>query len=181
MKNTRDLNEIVEILREDIVNLKSQYNKSDMFAQYYAKALADLAQLEKNALSITNFYKNFRKYLQVAIDSEVAQEDPENYSVEAGLESALDLLDWYYLKCQNADMPIKNTDKLYKTTKDLQSVLNNFVETATERELTDGVKARCEIVIKVLDTLLDSTLNPDNECSEADQEQQTDKDAETNE
>lgn len=139
--------------------MHEQMNKTDMYSLYYQKTLEDLAKFEKSANSIDAFYQNFKKYLIKAIESEISIGDPD-YSVEAGLESALDLLEWYYLKCQNSDVPFEYNSKIYRNTVQLKTLLDNFVETCTESEISVGVKARMEIVIKILDGLITELINP---------------------
>lgn len=159
MKNTKTLSEIVELLKEDLNNLNSQYNKKDMYALYFAKTLEDLARFEENTLSVDSFYKNFRKYLQKAVQDEINKDEPD-YSVEAGLESALDLLEWYYLKCQSSkEIPECNT--LIRTTKELENCLTDFIDASKDLKISSSVKARMEIVILLLNKLLDETLNPE--------------------
>lgn len=135
-----------------------------MYSLYYQKTLEDLAKFEKSANNIDTFYQNFKKYLIKAIESEMSIGDPD-YSVEAGLESALDLLEWYYLKCQNSDVPFEYNSKIYRNTVQLKTLLDNFVETCTESEISAGVKARMEIVIKILDGLITDLINPKEDIS----------------
>lgn len=168
VKNIKDFSEYIKILKEDITGMHEQMSKTDMYALYYAKTLEDLERFEKSTLSVDSFYKNFKNYLTEAIEKEISIGNSD-YSVEAGLESALDLLEWYYLKCQNSDVPFEYTSKIYRNTVQLKTILENFVETCSDTdlhsEISAGVKARLEIVIKILDGLISDLLNPEEDVS----------------
>lgn len=165
-KNTKEFSEYIKILQDDIAGMHEQMSKTDMYSLYYAKTLEDLAKFGKSALNVDSFYKNFKKYLSEAVEKEMSIGNPD-YSVEAGLESALDLLDWYYLQCQNSDVPFEYTSKIYRNTVQLKTILENFVETCSDTDIhvatSESVKARLEIVIKVLDNLISDLLNPEEE------------------
>lgn len=167
-QNTKDFSEYIKILKEDITGMHEQMSKTDMYALYYQKTLEDLAKFEKSAMNVDSFYKNFKNYLTEAIEKEISIGNPD-YSVEAGLESALDLLEWYYLKCQNSGVPFEYTSKIYRNTVQLKTILKNFVETCSDTdihsEISAGVKARLEIVIKILDGLISDLLNPEEDVS----------------
>ncbi len=164
-KNTQNLSEYVKDLKNDINEMHNQVNKSDMYALYYSKVLEDLAKFEQSTLNVDNFYKNFKLYLTEAIEKEMSIGNPD-YSVEAGLQSALDLLEWYYLKCQNADMPFEYNSKIFRNTVHLKTLLDNFVQNAEDAEISAGVKARMEIVIKILDGMITDLLNPTEDVSD---------------
>ena len=169
MKNTKDFSEYIKILKEDVNGMHTQMSKTDMYALYYQKTLEDLAKFEQSSLNVDSFYKNFKLYLSEAIEKEMSIGNPD-YSVEAGLESALDLLEWYYLKCQNSDVPFEYTSKIYRNTMQLKTILDNFVESCSDtdlhKEISSGVKARIEIVIKILDGLITDLLNPTEDVSD---------------
>jgi hypothetical protein len=164
-KNTQNLSEFVKVLKNDINEMHNQVNKSDMYALYYSKVLEDLAKFEESTLSVDNFYKNFKCYLSEAIEKEMSVGNPD-YSVEAGLQSALDLLEWYYLKCQNTEMPFEYNSKIFRNTVQLKTLLDNFVQNADDVEISTGVKARMEIVIKILDGMISDLLNPTEDVSD---------------
>lgn len=164
-KNTQNLSEYVKDLKNDINEMHNQVNKSDMYALYYSKVLEDLAKFEQSTLNVDNFYKNFKLYLTEAIEKEMSIGNPD-YSVEAGLQSALDLLEWYYLKCQNSEMPFEYNSKIFRNTVQLKTLLDNFVQNAEDAEISAGVKARMEIVIKILDGMITDLLNPTEDVSD---------------
>ena len=164
-KNTQNLSEYVKELKNDINEMHNQVNKSDMYALYYSKVLEDLAKFEQSTLNVDNFYKNFKLYLTEAIEKEMSIGNPD-YSVEAGLQSALDLLEWYYLKCQNSEMPFEYNSKIFRNTVQLKTLLDNFVQNAEDAEISAGVKARMEIVIKILDGMITDLLNPTEDVSD---------------
>lgn len=168
-KNIKDFSEYIKILKEDVNGMHTQMSKTDMYALYYQKTLEDLAKFEQSSLNVDSFYKNFKLYLSEAIEKEMSIGNPD-YSVEAGLESALDLLEWYYLQCQNSEVPFEYTSKIYRNTVQLKTILENFVESCSDtdlhKEISSGVKARMEIVIKILDGLISDLLNPTEDVSD---------------
>lgn len=168
-KNIKDFSEYIKILKEDVNGMHTQMSKTDMYALYYQKTLEDLAKFEQSSLNVDSFYKNFKLYLSEAIEKEMSIGNPD-YSVEAGLESALDLFEWYYLQCQNSEVPFEYTSKIYRNTVQLKTILENFVESCSDtdlhKEISSGVKARMEIVIKILDGLISDLLNPTEDVSD---------------